>query len=178
MHSRFRPILAASGLLLACSFIAAPVPSTTTYQFTGTCGACSGNAIGTLTVLSSYVPGGAFLSPSFVSFSFSSNLGNFTISAGATVSGRLQSASTSTASVSISDGSNFFQSNLNGQWCIGATSCALDPTSNGVWGPPGSPTSSVTPAPALSDWMLAVLAAALAVMGSILLKRRQARRAA
>lgn len=178
MHSRFRPILAASSLLLACSFIAAPLPSTTTYQFTGTCGACTGNAIGTLTVLSTYTPGGPFLSPFFVSFSFSSNLGNFTITEPATVGGRLQAAMPSPASVSFANGTNFFQSDLaTGQWCIGTVGCALDSTSNGVWGPPSSPTTAVG-APALSDWMLFILAAALAVMGSILLKKIQARKAA
>jgi hypothetical protein len=180
MHSGFRSILAAFGLLLICSFTGAPAPpATTTYQFTGTCETCTGNAIGTLVVLQTYTPGGPFLAPYFVSYTFSSNLGNFSISSGANVNGRLQGSMPSAASVSIGDGTNVFQSNLNGQWCIGpAPSCALDPTSSGTWGPPTAPIFSAAPAPALNDWMLAGLAAALAVMGSILVKKIQARKAA
>lgn len=185
MHSRFRPILAVFGLLLACSFGAAPQGTQTTFQFTGVCSDCTGNGIGILT-LQNYTQGRLMEPADFVSFTYSSNLTNFTIPAGATgfnINGTLPATLPASPSVSISGNGIVFASvaptelSPTGSWCAGA-GCGTDTGTSFTWGPPTSPITSASPAPALNDWMLAGLAAALAVMGSILVKKIQARKAA
>lgn len=181
MHFRFRSILAAFALLLLCSFVAAPIVVTqSTFQFTGACSDCTGNGIGILT-LQNYTQGRLLQPGNFVSFTYTSNLTNFTITPSSTsfsVNGSLPASLPATASVQIAGNGILFFSLTNGSWCAGP-SCGLDTGTSSTWGPPSAPpTISASPAPALSDWMLVFLAVALAVMGSILVKRIQARKAA
>lgn len=188
MQSRLRSILAAFGLLLACSFRAAPiVTSQTTFQFTGVCSDCTGTGIGTL-VLQNYVQDGHHLlqPDNFVSFTYTSNLTSFTIPSGASnfnIDGTFPATLPASPSITITGNGNAFESVAptglapTGSWCAGAA-CGEDVGTTFTWGAPSSPTTTTaSPTPALNDWMLASLAMALAVMGSILVKKIQARKA-
>ena len=180
-HFRLRPISLALLLLLVCAFSAAPVTSTTTFQFVGTCTDCTGQGTAQL-VLQNYTQGSALASSNFVGFSYSSNLVSFTLTAAnnPVLSGTLPASLPAAANVNIwanttangvNAGMELYTQTSGGSWCAGFE-CAGDYGTAGTWSL--VTTTTTTPAagaPALSDWMLVCLAAAIAAMGALLLKK-------
>jgi hypothetical protein len=178
MHFRTRPICQAAVLLLVCAFRAAPVGSTSSFTFSGVCSDCS-NDTGTL-VLSSYTQGTAITSGNFVSLTYSSSKISFTLTSAESpsVSGSLPVSLPAAASVNIvGPGGKVLQTQLSGSWCAG-NACDADFGTAGTWTAVAAPAPPATPpsgAPALNDWMLITLAAAMAVMGGILVKKSRTR---
>jgi PEP-CTERM motif len=78
MQGLFRrtTVIAAATLFASLSH-AASVPIDSTFTFTGDCGDCTGQGMGTL-VLQDYTPGDELQTSNFVSFTYSSNLLNIT----------------------------------------------------------------------------------------------------
>jgi hypothetical protein len=164
-------------LLLACAYTAAPAfVTTTTFNFVGNCSDCTGTATAQL-VLGNYTQGQAFSSSNFVSLTYSSNLLTFTLTQqdNPSVSGTIPANLPAAANVSIfGPGTKVLFTQGNGNWCSG-NSCASDFGPTSLWSLPGGGAPTSVGAPALNDWMLISLAAAMAVMGGILVKRAQAR---
>ena len=104
-------------------------PSTYVYNFKGTCAAndCTGFGVGQLTLNTSST---TFSSSNFVSFTYMSNLVNFTISSPTefvTTSGSLINLP-GPAQTLIQDATYTFVSNLSGSWSVGRTVFAtVDP---------------------------------------------------
>ena len=151
--------------------------TTTTFLFHGNCSDCTGQGTATL-VLGNYTPGTNITTGNFVSFTYSSNLISYTINGGelAFASGVIPASLPAAANVTLGANpccSRQFTSSTNGSWCSGLN-CADDNGTGGVWALPGSPTPTPTGAPALSDVGFSCLAVTIAVMGAILLKKRQA----
>jgi len=149
----------------------------TTFLFHGNCSDCTGQGTATL-VLGNYTPGTNITTGNFVSFTYSSNLISYTINGGelAFASGVIPASLPAAANVTLGANpccSRQFTSSTNGSWCSGLN-CADDNGTGGVWALPGSPTPTPTGAPALSDVGFSCLAVTIAVMGAILLKKRQA----
>ena len=147
----------------------------TTFVFHGNCSDCSGQGTATL-VLGNYTPGTNFTSSNLFSFTYTSNLINFTLGPSAFASGLIPASLPAAANVNVSSNpccSTQFSSFSNGTWCAG-NSCDDDSGTGGVWALPASPTPTPTGAPALTGVGLSGLAVTIAVMGAILLKKRQA----
>jgi len=105
-----------------------------------------------------------------------STFANFTLGPGAFANGLIPTSLPAAANVNLSANpccSTQFSSFSNGTWCAG-NSCGDDSGTGGVWALPAGPTPTPTGAPALTDVGLSCLAVTIAVMGAILLKKRQA----
>lgn len=169
---RVRSTFQIPALLFVCILAAqtsSAVGATTTYQFAGQCSDCSGTGVGLLTV-QNYTQGAALGNANFVSFSYSSNLISYTITASNLVGlvGTLPTSLPAPATVTIAGpGNNVHISNSNGSWCSGV-SCVSDYGSSSSW---SLPSTSPTVVPVLSVPMLIGLAVMLALIGGILLKR-------
>jgi hypothetical protein len=171
-HSIFR----ISILLVVCAVAAVETGSAgtctlegpqATYQFVGQCTDCTGTGVGQLTV-QNYTLGTALSSCNFVSFTYTSNLTSFTITAPGSFSleGTLPASLPSAASVRvIGTGRNNFQSNTGGSWEVGLS----DRGTGGIWSLPSA-------VPTLSTAALCALGLLLAGAGALLAQR--ARRAA
>ena len=173
MHFSTRTIVRLAVLLLVCAFTATP-QATTTYQFVGQCSDCTGTGTGLL-VLQNYTRGTALTSSNFVSFTYSSNLTNFSISSAqlTVISGSLPTSLPGTANLWLNGGANNRLSTGADYWCAGAT-CALDWGLTHTWSFYSASSTPAAGAPVLTDTMLLCLAAGIAVMGGMLLKRRGA----
>ena len=177
-----RTILRMAVLFLACAFTAMPVANTTTtFQFVGQCADCTGTGTGLL-VLQNYTPGTTLTSSNFVSYTYSSNLINFSISSAqlTSISGSLPASLPGVANLSFNgSGVNgqFITNTQNGAypgyWCAGAA-CSSDWGPTHTWSLYSAPVTPASGAPALTDTILLSLAAGIAVMGGMLLKRRAA----
>jgi hypothetical protein len=143
---------------------------TTTYQFVGQCSDCYQTGVGLLT-LRNYTPGTQFnYSCNFVSFTYYSNLINYTVTPSNLYNafGTLPASLPAAASVFVeTNGGLIFESSTDGDWNVGET----DYGSSSLW--------SLAPAsvPAVSVPMLIGLAVMLALIGTILLKGIPRRRA-
>jgi hypothetical protein len=151
--------------------------TTTTFLFHGTCSDCTGQGTATL-VLGNYTPGANITTANFASFTYSSNLISYTINPGelAFASGVIPAGLPAAANVTLGANpccSRQFTSSTSGSWCSGLN-CADDIGTGGLWAFPSNPGAGPTGVPALTDVSLGCLAVAIAVMGGILLKRRQA----
>lgn len=179
MHLPLRPLFFATALWLFFSGNAVPITAPqTSYRFTGTCSDCTGTGTGTL-VLTGYTLGTPLSNSNFVSFNYSSNLVTFTLLASDNpdVSGSLPATLPGQSAVFLIGPNNkILNTRISGGqfWCAGA-SCSADFGTSFTWSFLGSTTT--TAVPTLSDWSMATLAIALAVMGSWLLKRLQTRSA-
>jgi hypothetical protein len=139
----------------------------TTYQFVGQCTDCTGTGVGQLTV-QNYTLGTALSSCNFVSFTYTSNLTSFTITAPGSfsLSGTLPASLPSAASIRVrGTGRNDFQSNTDGAWYVGLD----DHGTGGIWSLPSA-------VPTLSTAAWCALGLLLAGAGALLAQR--ARRAA
>ena len=147
--------------------------TTTQYRFVGQCGDCTGTGVGVLT-LGNYTPGNPLLNGNFISFTYTSNLLNFTLqqSDQPNLSGLLPASLPAAASVTI--GSIAFQSGAGGAWCAGQ-GCAADFGSTSTWSAVSTGTTGV---PALSPAATIGLALMLALFGALLLKQVRGRIAA
>ena len=73
-------MVAGVGLTLALGLLAAPAQAVVVYQWSGVCtNGCTGTATGVLTLSDTYVPGTDVSASQFISFSYNSNNGSFTI---------------------------------------------------------------------------------------------------
>jgi len=137
----------------------------TTYQFVGQCTDCSGTGVGALTV-QNYTLGTALTGCNLISFTYTSNLTSFTITAPGSydLSGMLPVSLPAAAAVEVSGpGSNNFLSNTDGSWYVGLS----DYGTGGVWSLPS--TSTV---PTLSTAALCALGLLLAGAGALLVRRQ------
>ncbi len=175
--SSVRSILRMSVLLAVCVLGAlqtsSAIPSTTvTYQFVGQCSDCTGTGTASLT-LQNYTLGTSLSNSNFVSFTYTSNLTTFSLTAAnsPTLLGMLPASLPATAQVTVSgyatNPNYFFGSQTDGSWCVGFT-CLSDTGTSSSWSL-NSPN-----VPTLRYPTLAGLAALLAAAGVLLL--RQARR--
>ena len=171
--SRARSIFRISIILVVCVLVAVetsyaePCPTggpQVTYQFVGQCTDCSGTGVGVLTVRN-YTLGDTLTICNLVSFTYTSNLTSFTItrSGAYNLSGTLPVSLPATATVNVSDFTNGFSSNVNGNWFVGL----LDYGTGGVWSLPS--TSTV---PTLSTAALCALGLLLAGAGALLVRRQ------
>ena len=160
-------------LLVVCVLAAVEISSAgtctlagpqSTYQFVGQCTDCTGTGVGQLTV-QNYTLGTALNSCNFVSFTYTSNLTSFTITAPGYLSGTLPVSLPAAATVNVNNSTNGFSSNVNGNWVVGL----LDLGTGGIWSLPSTST-----APTLSTAALCALGLLLAGAGALLV-RRQAR---
>ena len=172
--SRAHSIFQISILLVVCVLAAvetsyadgcAPGGPQATYQFVGQCTDCTGTGVGQLTV-QNYTLGDTLNSCNFVSFTYTSNLTSFTITAPGsfTLSGTLPVSLPAAATVRVfGTGRNNFESNTDGSWYVGLS----DYGTGGVWSLPS--TSTV---PTLSTAALCTLGLLLASAGALLVRRR------
>ena len=135
-----------------------------TYQFVGQCTDCTGTGVGSLTV-QNYTLGDTLTGCNLVSFTYTSNLTSFTITAPGYLSGTLPVSLPAAATVNVNNSTNGFSSNVNGNWVVGL----LDHGTGGIWSLPSTST-----APTLSTAALCALGLLLAGAGALLV-RRQAR---
>ena len=161
-------------LLVVCVLAAVEISSAgtctlagpqSTYQFVGQCTDCTGTGVGQLTV-QNYTLGTALNSCNFVSFTYTSNLTSFTITAPGSFSlgGTLPASLPSAALVGVfGTGRNDFESYTDGSWYVGLS----DYGTGGVWSLPS--TSTV---PTLSTAALCTLGLLLAGAGALLVRRR------
>jgi MYXO-CTERM domain-containing protein len=140
---------------LAVTESSSAAPSTTTFNFSGTCSDCSGTATASLVLAGSYTLGTPITSSNFVSFTYNgTNLtGPFTYTPSTvnfSVSGSITNIPGSNAFV-VAGGNNSldFITNTNGTWFVGLS----DQGTAGTWSMPGSSVSP-TPAPPTSIWLL------------------------
>ena len=100
----------------------------------------------------------------FVSFTYTSNLTSFTVTTSGfyRLSGMLPVSLPAAATVNVSDFTNGFSSNVNGNWFVGL----LDLGTGGTWSLPS------TAAPTLSPAALGALVLLLAGAGALLVRRR------
>ena len=159
-------------LLVVCVLAAVEISSAgtctlagpqSTYQFVGQCTDCTGTGVGQLTV-QNYTLGTALNSCNFVSFTYTSNLTSFTITAPGsfTLRGTLPSTLPAAAAVQvIGTGSNNFLSDTYGTWYVGLA----DHGTGGTWSLPS------TAAPTLSTAALCALGLLLAGAGALLAQR-------
>ena len=135
-----------------------------TYQFVGQCTDCSGTGAGVLTV-QNYTLGDTLTDCNLVSFTYTSNLTSFTITRSDSpyLSGMLPVSLPASAAVNVSDFTNGFSSNVNGNWSVGL----LDHGTGGIWSLPSTST-----APTLSPAALGALVLLLAGAGALLVRRR------
>ena len=182
MHFPTRTIWGVAILLFACAFSATPAGTNVTYQFVGQCQDCvQGQVVpGTgLLTLQNYTLGTALSNANFVSFTYSSPKMSMSIApgdlAGGGLTGSLPAGLPAVAQVNIGISGGPALSTQPGFWCAGLAACLADYGSVHVWSvysaPAPTPTGAVG-APALTDTMFLTLAAALAVMGGIFVKRR------
>lgn len=172
-------------LFLFASSLPAVYAPRTTFYFTGTCSDCTGTGTGQL-VLQGYTQGSTINPYNFVSFTYSSNLVNFTIaqSDSPTVAGMIPAGLPAAANVSIMTATNTVFTRSNGYWCTGLTqACAADNGSSHTWSltaapPPPAPVTPAAGAPAVSEPVMFSLAFGIAALGALLLKRHQARHSA
>ena len=173
---RVRPVLLAATLLFVCAFSAAPVETTTTFSFVGTCTDCSGQGQATL-VLQNYTLGSTIVLANFVSLTYSSNLVNFTLGPAnvPSISGSLPASLPAAVDVDFfattgggAPGMELPTSG-NGNWC-GGFECAGDYGTAGTWSLYSAPVPTATSVPALSARMQICLAALMAAIGALLLK--------
>jgi hypothetical protein len=170
-----------AALLFAVSIFqapAVPLATLTTFVFRGNCSDCSGQGIATL-VLQNYTLGASLTNANFVSLNYSSNLLSFSLSSSDNpgVFGSLPVTLPAAANVSIfanpcCNRQLVTQISGNGFWCAG-NSCGDDIGTGAVWAFPSNPGAGPTGVPALTDVTLGCLAIAIAVIGGILLKKRQ-----
>jgi hypothetical protein len=152
-------------LLLAAAALHAPLSAATaTFRFVGQCTDCTGSGTGTL-VLQDYTLGESLTAANFVSFTYSSNKLSYTLNAAQVqlLVGSLPASLPAPATVDFekSDLSIQFLSSVSGFWCSGSN-CFGDFGSTSTWSlVPTSP-----PIPAVADWELTALAAALAALGT------------
>jgi hypothetical protein len=112
-----------------------------------------------------YTLGNTLTGCNLVSFTYTSNLTSFTITAPGsfTLSGTLPSTLPAAAAVQVSGtGSNNFLSNTDGTWFVGLT----DHGTGGTWSLPG------TTVPTLSTAAFCALGLLLAGAGALLVRRR------
>lgn len=119
--------LTALAALFGAAIIAAPAAAVD-FEFSGTCIDCSGTGKGTL-VLKDYTFGDTLTADNFVSFTYSSNLLNYTLNSVDDLTGSL-TAATGPAFVVFHGGGYVFDSLVAGPfspWCTGASgACAAD----------------------------------------------------
>jgi hypothetical protein len=131
---------------------------------------CTGSGTGTL-VLQDYTLGASLSTANFVSFTYSSNLFSFTLDASQIhlLVGSLPATLPGPATVNIENInlSIQFVSSSTGFWCSGS-SCFGDFGTTSTWTLVSTPTGI----PVVTDWELAALAAALAVLGARLARSR------
>jgi hypothetical protein len=152
-------------LLLAAAALHAPLSAATaTFRFVGQCTDCTGSGTGTL-VLQDYTLGENLTAGNFVSFTYSSNKLSYTVNASQVqlLIGSLPANLPAPANVDFekSDLSIEFLSSVSGFWCSGSN-CFGDFGSTSTW----SLVSTPPAIPAVTDWELAALAVALAVLGA------------
>jgi hypothetical protein len=184
-RSRVRSIFQISGLLAICVLaavemsFAGPCPTgpQATYQFVGTCttqaGNCTGTGVGSLTV-QNYTLGGTLTTCNLVSFTYTSNLANYTVTQAnsPSLSGSLPSTLPGKAAILVQDSVHpTFQSNNDGtgSWAVGFD----DFGTGGTWSSPTTTTS----VPTLSTTALAALGLLLAGAGALLVRSRRSARA-
>jgi len=138
--SRAHSIFQISILLVVCVLAAVETSSAgtctlagpqATYQFVGQCTDCSGTGVGVLTV-QNYTLGDTLTGCNLVSFTYTSNLTSFTITAPGSFSlgGTLPASLPSAALVRVmGTGRNNFESNTDGAWRVGLT----DYGTGGTW---------------------------------------------
>ena len=185
--SRAHSIIQISSLLVACALAAVQTSSAgyvggtqATYTFTGQCTDCSGTGIGQL-VVKDYTLGATLTNSNLVSFTYTSNLLNFTITPSGSYSysltGTLPASLPATAAVGIyaygagASPNQMLISRLSGSWCAG-TGCLADTGSSSSWSPQsvtGSP--GPTTVPTLSPAVLGALGLLLAGAGALLAGR-------
>ena len=170
--SRAHSIFRISIILVVCVLAAVETSSAgvcilggpqTTYQFVGQCTDCTGTGVGELTV-QNYTLGTSLSNCNFVSFTYTSNLTSFTITAPGSfsLSGTLPASLPSAATVRvIGTGSNNFGSNTDGSWYVGLT----DYGTGGTWSLPST-------VPTLSTAAWCALGLLLAGAGALLAQRR------
>lgn len=174
-----RIVLIACAAVLASVQTGSAIGTQSTYSFTGTCSDCN-NPSGTL-VLQNYTLGQPLSSSNFVSFTYSSSVISFTISAAANpsfdISGTLPATlpGPSANTVVIDNGGTpefmgfIAETNSDdGDWCAGPE-CEFDEGTGGTWSLGAAPPTSNVPA--LNTEALAGTALLLALMGWFLLKR-------
>ena len=135
-----------------------------TYQFVGQCTDCSGTGVGVLTV-QNYTLGDTLTGCNFVSFTYTSNLTSFTITAPGSydLSGMLPVSLPAAAMVNVRDSTNEFSSSANGTWNVDES----DYGTGGTWSLPSTST-----APTLSPAALCALGLLLAGAGALLVRRQ------
>jgi hypothetical protein len=189
--SSTRSVLQVSAVLAVCVLGgvqkgSAIVPTTTTYQFVGTCGDCVGTGTGLLT-LQNYTPGQPLAWANFVSFTYTSSINpipggitpavlNGMPQAAPLLSGSIPAVLPAPAVVNLGwNSSNYvLMTNFNssGWWCVGADGCQGDWGQPGTWSLVGaSPAPSAAGAPALGVPMLIGLAVLLALLGAAILRK-------
>lgn len=141
-------VVALFGFLTASLASAGPIGST--YDFTGYCTDCPGNASATL-VLAGYTPGTALSNANFVSFSYMSPKYTYTLANLILLSGNLPSTQ-GPASVVIggtTSGNIEFDlsSNADGTWNLLRFNVNGDTGNNGCWNAGAACTTSTTPEP-------------------------------
>lgn len=111
-----------------------------TYQFTGTCGDCSGTGIGLLT-LQNYNPGDGLSTSNFVSFTYTSNLlESFSIPSTdfLALAGSLPAAPgpATVVILDVTSSTMFTSLGSGGSWCVGSISnCGSDEGQYSTWSP-------------------------------------------
>jgi hypothetical protein len=108
-----------------------------TYQFVGQCTDCTGTGVGSLTV-QNYTLGDTLTGCNLVSFTYTSNLTSFTITAPGYLSGTLPVSLPAAATVNVNNSTNGFSSNVNGNWVVGL----LDHGTGGIWSLPSTSTAT------------------------------------
>jgi hypothetical protein len=183
-----RSVLQVSAVLAVCVMGgvqkgSAIVVNRATYQFVGQCSDCVGNGTGLLT-LQGYTPGQPLSWANFVSFTYTSSInpipGGITpsspnFSSSSVLSGTIPATLPAPALVSLGwNNSNMvLQTTLAGYWCVGVNGCISDNGVLGTWSLVGaSPAPSAVGTPALGLPMLMGLAALLALLGAMILRKR------
>ena len=176
--SRNHSIFRISIILVVCVLAAvetsyadgcAPGGPQATYQFVGQCTDCSGTGVGVLTVRN-YTLGTELNGCNFVSFTYTSNLTSFTVTTSGfyRLSGMLPVSLPAAATVNVSDSTNGFSSNVNGNWSVGLRDRGI----GGIWG-----LAAPTAVPTLSTAALCALGLLLAGAGALLVRARRTARA-
>ena len=136
LHKRTTRALTALAALFGMAAFAVPAAAVdTTVQFTGDCTDCTGTGTGTL-VLKDYTLGDALSADNFVSFTYSSNLTNFTLNSVSQLIGTFTSFP-GAAFVEFNDDDFVFSSFAAGAmspWCTGSTgTCGSDFGATSSW---------------------------------------------
>lgn len=141
------------------------------YNWTGTCtDECTGTATAVLTLANGYVPGEAFTTSDFTSFSYNSNTITYEFQAGqnGAFANGTPPIATGPAEVDVTDNSYEFQDTIDG-WEMGVSATGFDMGDNGNW--TLVQTTQSAPEPSV-EWMTVPGLVGLAV-AQVLARRRR-----